>query len=142
MELKTKAHELKSFGYLMGIMLILVFAIILPYVFDHILGAATVLFGVYSTPIWPWLAACCFWLTALIWPILLQPIYFVWMKIGLVVGWVNTRLILLLMFYAMMLPMGLIMRILGKNAIRIKARQASYRITSKQSDKTQLERPY
>jgi hypothetical protein len=48
----------------------------------------------------------------------LQPIHRGWMWIGHVFGWVNTRILLSLVFYGLITPIGLVFRILGKDAMR------------------------
>ncbi len=110
---------------------------------DRILGKSIVLFDIFTTPMWPWLVACFFWVPDLIWSKFLQPFYFAWMNIGSVLGWINTRIIMLLMFYSMMLPIGLLLRFLGKNTMDSKALKLSYRVVvSKQIEKNYLERLY
>ena len=44
-------------------------------------------------------------------PVLLKPIYILWMKLAFVLGWINTRLILCMLFYLLFAPMGLVMRL-------------------------------
>ena len=51
-------------------------------------------------------------------PVVLKPVYRIWMKVGHVLGWVNTRIILGIIFYGLFTPMGLIRRALGKDAMR------------------------
>jgi len=41
-----------------------------------------------------------------------------WMAVGHVLGWINTRIILGVVFYAVITPIGLIMRSLGKESMR------------------------
>jgi hypothetical protein len=142
MKTRTRRQELREFGYLMGGMVALIFGIAMPGLFDRVLGVPIVIFGVYTTTAWPWLAAGCLWSLTLMWPSALSPLYIVWMKIGAVVGWINTRLILLLLFYCLILPIGLVMRVFGKDAMRKKGGQASYRIASPCPEKHHLERPY
>lgn len=137
-----KQQELRDFGYLFGVMLILIFGMVMPGLFNRVLGAPVVLFGVFITPLWPWLAACGFWGLSLMWPPLLRPIYYAWMKIGAVLGWINTRLIMLVLFYGIVFPLGLLMRLFGKDAMRNKRQTASYRIASAAAEKNHLERPY
>lgn len=43
---------------------------------------------------------------------ILRPVYIVWMKLAFILGWINTRLILIILFYAIFTPMGLVMRLL------------------------------
>jgi hypothetical protein len=142
MKTRTKRQELRDFGYLMGGMVALIFGIALPGLFDRVLGVPIAIFGIYTTPVWPWLAAGCLWSLALMWPPVLSPLYGAWMKIGAVVGWINTRLILLLLFYCLILPIGIVMRLFGKDSMRRKGGAASYRIASHCPGKNHLERPY
>ena len=44
-------------------------------------------------------------------PGLLKPVYICWMSLAFVLGWINTRLILCVMFYLVFTPIGLIMRV-------------------------------
>ncbi len=57
-------------------------------------------------------------LLGLIWPPALRLIYRGWMAIGLVLGWINTRIILGIIFYGLMTPVGLFMRARGKDFMR------------------------
>jgi hypothetical protein len=51
-------------------------------------------------------------------PTLLAPLFKVWMKVGHVLGWINTRIILGVLFYGLITPMGLVMRLFGWDAMR------------------------
>lgn len=59
-------------------------------------------------------------LQALLLPWSLKPFYLAWMTIGEVMGWLNTRIILSIGFYGILMPMGLAMRILGKDPMHRK----------------------
>ena len=41
-----------------------------------------------------------------------------WMIVGHVLGWINTRIILGITFYGLITPMGLVMRLLGWDSMR------------------------
>jgi hypothetical protein len=56
-------------------------------------------------------------LIALIRPVLIKPIFIVLTTIAKGIGWFNTRLLLSLVFYGLMTPIGLIMRLLRKDLI-------------------------
>ena len=56
----------------------------------------------------------------LIIPIILKPIYIAWMTFAVVLGWFMTRVILSLLFYVIITPIGLIMRAFGKDFLDIK----------------------
>lgn len=53
-------------------------------------------------------------LPAVLFPKVLTPIYRLWMTIGDALGWINTRIILSLVFYALFTPIGVIRRVLLK----------------------------
>ncbi len=44
-----------------------------------------------------------------------------WMALGHALGWLNTRIILGVVFYALITPMGLFMRLLGKDPLRLRS---------------------
>lgn len=54
----------------------------------------------------------------LVWPRRLAHVYRLWMAVGEVLGWINTRLLLGVLFYGLFTPMGLIMRLRGKDPMR------------------------
>jgi hypothetical protein len=57
---------------------------------------------------------------ALLLPRALGPIHRVWMIAGHWMGWVNTRILLALEFYVIVTPIGMAMRVLGKDPMRPK----------------------
>ena len=46
-------------------------------------------------------------------PKILAPVFKMWMKFGHILGWINTRIILGAVFFVIITPMGLIMRMFG-----------------------------
>lgn len=50
-------------------------------------------------------------------PRFLAPVYMVFTKIARVIGWINTRIILCLVFYCMVTPIGFAMRFFKKDPI-------------------------
>ena len=53
-------------------------------------------------------------------PILLKPIYILWMTFAVMLGWVMTRVILSIVFYIIITPIGLITRLLGEDFLNFK----------------------
>lgn len=51
--------------------------------------------------------------------LLLYP-YKLWMKIGYILGWLNSRIILLLVFFLVLQPIALIMKLFGYDPLRLK----------------------
>jgi hypothetical protein len=124
--------ELRSFGFITGGLTPVIFGLLLPWLFDH------------DFPRWPWIVSAILIVWAIVLPMSLKPVYRVWMTIGLCLGWINTRIILSIMFYFIILPTGLILRLLGKDPMTrsIIKEQKSYRVTSTVPDKKHIERPY
>jgi len=124
--------ELKKFGIITGIILTVLFGLLLPWLFS------------YQWPIWPWVIAGALWLCALVAPASLFSVYRIWMKFGHVAGWINTRIILGILFFLVFLPAGLLMRIFAKDPMSRKLDNAakSYRIISAPLEKQHSEKPY
>ena len=53
-------------------------------------------------------------------PLGLRHIYLVWVKIAHFIGWVNTQIILTLLYYLVFTPMGVVMRIFGRDSMQRK----------------------
>jgi hypothetical protein len=123
---------LRDFGLIMAGMLILMFGIVFPWLFS------------FSTPYWPFIAAFVFAVVALLKPMLLAPVNRVWLKLSNVLGWINTRLIMGLMFFVLIVPMGLVLRLLGKDPLsnELFKDAESYRVISKVRSKKHLEKPF
>ena len=51
-------------------------------------------------------------------PTVLRPVFKVWMKIGHVMGWINTRIILGILYFGLITPMGMVMRLFGWDSMR------------------------
>jgi hypothetical protein len=128
--------EMRTFGLMFGTVLATLFGILIP-LFRHGLE-----FPLW--PLWPWLAAMVPALWALAHPASLRLLYVPWMKFAAVAQWVNTRIIMLLLFYLVILPIGLLLRLFGKDAMRRRFQEtaASYRVEAEQHDREHMEKPY
>ena len=95
-------------------------------------------------PAWPFIAAGILAFMALVFPVGLKTLHTGWMKFGHVAGWINTRIILGLVFYTVFLPFGLIMRLIGNDPMKRKLdnESESYRVPSHSSPIDQMERPF
>jgi len=124
--------DLRKFGFTMGVVIVLLFGLLLPWIFDH------------GFPLWPWVPAGAFWLTAAVSPALLAPVYRGWMRFGHVLGWLNTRIILGLMFYTVFLVVAVIMKLLGKDPLSRKLDKTlnSYRVPSEVRERNHMEKPF
>jgi hypothetical protein len=72
---------------------------------------------------------------ALIAPIALKPIYIIWMKFAFILGWINTRLILFILFYLILTPMSLGLRLCGVRLLdrKIEKNKNSYWISQEKN---------
>ena len=122
---------LRRFGLLMGATLALFFGILIPW-----------LWGL-DWPRWPWIAAAIFFTAALTRASLLLPVLRIWQRIGAAAGWLNTRMLLGAVFFLMVLPIGLILRLFNDPMERhLDAGAESYRKPSRQPLTRNLERPF
>lgn len=125
--------ELRQFGLLFSTVVILLFGVLLPWVFDQ------------TYPLWPWVSAGVLAILAVLTPTTLRPFYRVWMRFGLIAGYINTRIIMFMLYYLVFAPLGIIMSLVGRDALLRKTgdtTQDSYRVTSSQRDSDHFERPY
>jgi hypothetical protein len=123
---------LRQFALVVGVGFIGIFGLLLPWLWER------------AYPFWPWILAAVLGLGGLVAPRLLAPLYKGWMKIGHVLGWINTRIILGVVFFVVIWPAGLIMRVFRKDpmARHIHRSVKSYRIPSNQSPPDQITRPF
>ncbi len=126
------AKELRHFGLLTGALFVVLFGLLFPWLADR------------SFPVWPWIIAVGLGVPAIVAPKILAPVYRIWISIGDVLGWINTRIILGILFFLVFLPVGFIMRLAGKDAMRRKYDSSieSYRVISPETNKKHFERPF
>jgi saxitoxin biosynthesis operon SxtJ-like protein len=93
--------------------------------FGLLVGGVFVLVGVWPTiarsdsaRLWGLAVATCLIVPGLVRPQTLGPAYRAWMAVGNVLNWINTRIILGVLFYGLITPMGLARRFLGRDPMR------------------------
>lgn len=124
--------ELRNFALVTGSALVIVFGLFIPWVWET------------SWLRWPWYTAAILISWGLLHPASLKPIYIVWMKFALVLGWINTRIILGLCFYVIFFPTSLLLKLFGFDPLRRKfdPKATSYRVNSKPPVREHMERPF
>ncbi len=124
--------EMRKFGLMMGAVIVILFGLLFPWLFEH------------GYPLWPWIIAGLFWLTAVAVPASLEPVHSGWLRFGHALGWINTRIILGLMFYTVFLFVSLIMRLVGKDPMSrtFDKNLNSYRVPSQVRERDHLEKPF
>ena len=75
-----------------------------------------------SAATWPWVlgAAALLGVIAIAAPMLLKPFYRVWMIFALIMGWVMTRVVLTLVYFLVLTPIGLLGRVFGEQFLHLK----------------------
>lgn len=97
--------QLRSFGLLVGA----IFALI---------GVWPVVWRGHDLRLWAVLVAGALMVLALVMSGCLRRVYRGWMTLGEALGWINTRMILSVIFFVVFTPLGLWMRLRGRNPIR------------------------
>lgn len=129
---KLDAKGLRQFGVMMAGFIAGVFGLVLPWLWN------------FSFPVWPWAMACLFAIWALMAPMSLNPVYIGWMRVALVVGNVVNSIILGAVFFLVMWPIGLFMRMAGKDPMcrELDVDVESYRVVSESRSPKHMERPF
>ena len=94
---------LRDFGLITGALFAGIFGLLLPWKFE------------WAWPIWPWAIFAVLWVMAFALPRQLEPVYQVWMRFGLIIGSIMSRIILGFVFFLVVTPLGLMMRATGKD---------------------------
>jgi len=64
---------------------------------------------------WLWGIGLLFLILGFIFPSVLRPIYMIWMLLAYFIGGVISRIILTVLFYVVLTPIGLVLRLFGKD---------------------------
>lgn len=125
-------NDLRKFGFILGGLFALIFGVLIPTIAKH------------QIPMWPWYTACALWVPAVIYPKSLTLVYKIWMKIGDVLGFINTRIILAIIFFLIIWPIGLLKRMVAKDVMgkRFEPHVKSYRTVLKPKDIHHMEKPF
>lgn len=125
-------QELRKFGLMTGGIVAGLFGLVLPLLWGH---------GLVK---WPWIVAVILGGWAIAAPGTLNPVYRIWMRFGLVMGFINTRIILGIIFYGLMWPMGAIMRLNGRDPMhrQFQSDRDTYRLPTQARLKKSMENPY
>jgi len=128
---KPDTRELRNFGLLLGAL------------FAAFFGVVPVLMG-RAMHAWAWAVAAILWTAALLAPERIRYIHAGWTKVGLVLGWINTRVVLTAVFVIVVTPMGLLMRLFGRNRTRrrFEPELETYRTPSRPRPARSMERPF
>ena len=126
-----KRKQLRQFGLLLGVLIPLFFCVLLPALHSH------------SAPLWPVGIGVILILLGVVAPQQLSLVYRGWMALGNVLGFINSHLILGVVFVFVLQPIALLMRCLGHDSLRKRwdASSDSYR-EEIQGRRTNLNQPF
>ena len=132
-EKRITVRELKSFAFTMSWAIPCLFTLFLPWIFDQAFNW------------WPLVISTILMTLYFAYPKGISPIYRGWMAIASVLGWFNTRVILALVFYLIIFPIGILLRIFGKLQYRSRENpdeQSFWKSREIDLKKEDLERPF
>ncbi|MDE3220219.1 MAG: sxtJ [Nitrospirota bacterium] len=103
--IEVTKRTLRQFGLMVGVVFLLIG--LWPFVWRQ-----------EAVRIWAVVPGSLLAVAGLVVPSLLKQVYQGWMWVGHVMGWVNTRIILGVLFYGVVTPMGLVMKLTGRDPMR------------------------
>ena len=104
--IKSEKSDLRNFGIIIGIILLIISG--------FFFWKEKELFQIFLT------VGITFLLTAVAIPVILKPVYWMWMIFGIILGWIMTRVILSLLFYVVLTSIGLTLRLFGKQFLELR----------------------
>ena len=105
-DIKSKKRDVRNFGVTVGIILLIISGFLFwkeKESFQIFLAIGITLF-----------------LTTIAIPVVLKPVYWIWMIFAIILGWFMTRVILSLLFYVIFTPIGLTLRFFGKQFLELR----------------------
>ena len=126
------AKGLRQFALIFALIVIGSFGVILPLASER---------GFFLLP---WLIGGVFIAWGVLAPTSVRPFYRLWMRFGLLMNAIITRVVLGIVFYLIVLPFGMILRVRGSDPLKRQWNPAavSYRVVSDVQDPSQMERPF
>jgi hypothetical protein len=129
---KATRGDLRQFGLLTGSAIAALFGGLSPWLRAH------------PHPVWPLVVGGVLISGGVIYPPVLRYPFALWSALGEVLGWINSRVILTLLFFAVVTPIGLVMRLIGRDAMarKFEPELSTYRVPSRRTSIQSLERPF
>ena len=106
--IKSSKKDLKSFGYTIGFILLIIGVFLLVRekdLFIYFFSIGSVLIGL-----------------SLIAPTVLKPVHKIWMIFAVIIGWIMTRVILSVLFFSIITSIGIFTRLIGKDFLNLKSK--------------------
>ena len=104
--IKSEKSDLRNFGITVGIILLIISG--------FLFWKENESFQIFL------IVGITFLLTTVAIPVVLKPVYWIWMIFATILGWFMTRLILSLLFYIIFTSIGLTSRLFGKQFLELR----------------------
>ena len=123
--------EIRSFGLIFSLLVVLIFGGLMPWLFNQ------------SMSVWPFGLSAITVLLALLAPSTLRPLHSLFIKLGTLLGFINTRILLFIIFFGLFLPVSIVMWLAKRDILGRKPSTVdSYRKPSQPRPRDHFERPY
>ncbi len=105
-KIKETKKDLRKFGLSVGIVFLLISALLFwfeknTYLYFTIAGTTLTILGI-------------------VYPLILKPLNKIWMSLSIILGWIMTRVILIILYYIVLTPTGIIAKIFRNNFLKLK----------------------
>ena len=126
------ARGLRKFALMTGAIVGVLFGLFFPWLLDRAL------------PLWPWVVTAVLGGWGLLAPASLRPVYRAWMRFGLLLNRIVSPLILGIVFFLVVTPAALIMKLVHRDSMsrKIDKTAPSYRIDSAKQPREKMEKPF
>ena len=106
--IKSSRKDLKNFGVTIGFILLMIGAFLFfrekdSFIYFFSIGLILIILGGIA-------------------PVILKPIYKIWMIFAVIISWTMTRIILSVLFFSIVTIIGLFTRLLGKDFLNLKSK--------------------
>jgi len=133
-DIGVNRSELRNFGFIFASGILLLFGLFFPWLQEKQIQFTH----------WPWGIAFVLVVISVCVPVVLKPVQRIWLFIGEILGFINSRIILGVIFWLIFTPTAIVLRILRKDLllVQLHATEKSYRVDSAQPKLENLNRPY
>ena len=106
--IKSSRKDLKNFGVAIGLVLMMIGVFLFvkekdSFIYFLLIGLILIILGGII-------------------PVVLKPIYKIWMIFAVIVGWIMTRVILSVLFFLIITTIGIFTRLIGKDFLSLKSK--------------------
>ena len=106
--IKSSRKDLKNFGVAIGLVLMIIGVFLFVrekdlFIYFFSVGLALIIISVIT-------------------PVILKPIYKIWMIFAVIIGWIMTRVILSVLFFLIITTIGIFTRLIGKDFLNLKTK--------------------